>query len=142
MPAPCGEAQISDSSTDGHHANTNVLAAWLSEQSGRLQAVIKVNHAVWEPAHEDSQYASLAFLFQVGGQTRYVRAEAPRPPEAIKFDYGTWTGGGAFVSAGPSSGETVAGPGGTITIDVPPDRRGARSRPDPPLRPDVGRRQH
>jgi hypothetical protein len=119
-PAPCGgQPQITDPVGDGHHANTDVVAAWLSEQSGHLQAVIKVSQAVWEPAHEDSTYASLAFLFQVGGVTRYVRAEAPRPPDPVKFDYGTWSGGGSFVSAGPSSGEAVPGAGGTVTIDVP-----------------------
>ena len=80
-------------SGDGHHTNTDVVSAWFSEQSGRLQAVIKVNQGLWEPAHEDSTYASLAFLFQVGGVTRYVRAEAPRPPAAIQYDYGTWSGG-------------------------------------------------
>lgn len=120
-PAPCGAPQITDVAGDGHHINTDVLAAWLSEQSGHLQAVIKVNQAVWEPAHEDSEYASVAFLFNAGGQTRYVRAEAPRPPAPIKYDYGTWTGGGGFLSAGTSSGVAVAGNGGTITIDVPPE---------------------
>jgi hypothetical protein len=120
-PAPCGAPQISDVAGDGHHINTDVVSAWLSEQSGHLQAVIKVNQAVWEPAHEDSQYASLAFLFDVGGQTRFVRAEAPRPPEPIKYDYGIWTGGGGFLVGGPSAGVAVPGNGGTITIDVPPE---------------------
>jgi hypothetical protein len=119
-PAPCGAPQITDVAGDGHHVNTDVVSAWLSEQSGRLQAVIKVNQALWEPAHEDSEFASLAFLFDAGGQTRYVRVEAPRPTQGpIKYDYGIWTGGGGFLSAGPIAGEVFPGPGGTVTLDVP-----------------------
>ena len=116
-PPPCGgQAQISDT-TDGHHANTNVLSAWFSEASGRLQAVIKVQVANWAPVHDDSEAAGFALLFNAGGQTRYVRAEAPRPPSPVRFDYGTWTG--AFASAGATTGAVVAGSGGTVTIDVP-----------------------
>ena len=35
------------------------------------------------------------------------------------YDYGTWTAAGGFASAGPTTGEVVAGSGGTVTIDVP-----------------------
>jgi hypothetical protein len=117
-PPPCGgQAQISDATGDGHHHNTDVLAAWFSEANGRLQAVVKVQIGDWAPAHDDSEAAGFALLFTAGGQTRYVRAEAPRPPSPVRFDYGTWTGG--FASAGATTGGVVAGPGGTVTIDVP-----------------------
>ena len=42
-------AQISDDSGDGHHANTDVLSAWFSEQAGALQAVVKVSSATGCP---------------------------------------------------------------------------------------------
>ena len=117
-PQPCGGiAQISDPALDGHHSNTDVLAAWFSEEAGRLQAVIKPHTAVWEPIHDDSEAAGFAMLFSVGGQIRYVRAEAPRQSPA-RFDYGTWTRAGGFVSGGSTTGETTTGPGGTVTIDV------------------------
>ncbi len=118
-PAPCGGTpQIADAVGDGHHNNTDVTAAWLSEQAGRLQAVIQPRIAVWEPAHDDSDAAGFALLFDVAGQTRYVRAEAPRGGQ-VRFDHGTWTPAGGFATAGVTSGEAVAGPGGTVTIDVP-----------------------
>jgi hypothetical protein len=117
-PSPCGgQAQISDVTGDGHHANTDVLSAWFSEAAGTLQAVIKVQVGDWAPVHDDAEAAGFALLFNTGGQTRYVRAEAPRPPSPTRFDYGTWTG--AFASAGPTTGAVVAGSGGTVTIDVP-----------------------
>ena len=100
----------------------DVLSAWFSESAGRLQGVIQTRQAVWEPAHEDAESAGFALLFSVGGQTRYVRAEAPRPPAAVRYDHGTWTEAGGFVSAGPTVGEVVAGSGGTVTIDIPPRR--------------------
>jgi len=56
-------------------------------------------------------------LFSVGGQIRYVRAEAPRQSPA-RFDHGTWTRAGGFVRGGSTTGETTTGPGGTVTIDV------------------------
>jgi hypothetical protein len=117
-PPPCGGvAQISDATADGHHNTTDVLSAWFSEAAGRLQAVIKVQAGNWAPDHDESESAGFALLFNAGGQTRYVRAETPRPPSLPRFDYGTWTG--SFVSAGPTTGAVVAGPGGTVTIDVP-----------------------
>jgi hypothetical protein len=118
-PEPCGgTAQISDPSGDGHHTNTDVLSAWFSEQAGRLQAVIKVNVGDWRPMHVDSDAAGWAMLFDVGGQTRFVRVEALKTG-AIQYDYGTWTLAGGFVSAGTTTGEVAPGAGGTVTIDVP-----------------------
>ena len=118
-PAPCGGIpQIADAVGDGHHENTDVTAAWLSEQAGRLQAVIQPRIAVWEPAHDDSDAAGFALIYDAGGQTRYVRAEAPRGAP-VRFDHGTWSAAAGFASAGPTTGEAVAGPGGSVTIDVP-----------------------
>jgi hypothetical protein len=118
-PPPCGGTpQIADAVGDGHHHNTDLTSAWLSEQAGRLQAVIQPRTAVWEPAHDDSEAAGFALLFQSGGQTRYVRAEAPRSAP-VRFDHGTWSPAGGFASLGPTTGEAVAGPGGAVTIDVP-----------------------
>ncbi len=118
-PAPCGgQPQITDATGDGHHINTDVTSAWYSEAAGRLQAVIQIRQAVWEPAHDDSVAAGFAFLFETGGQIRYVRAQAFRNAP-VAYDYGTWTEGANFVSAGSTAGEVVAGAGGTVTIDVP-----------------------
>lgn len=118
-PAPCGgAAQISDPSADGHHTNTDILSGWFSEQAGRLQAVIKVTIGDWRPMHVDSDAAGWALLFDVGGQTRFVRVEALKTG-TIQYDYGTWTLAGGFVKAGATTGEVVPGAGGTATIDVP-----------------------
>ena len=118
-PAPCaGGAQIADDVGDGHHANTDVSAAWFSEQAGRLQVVVKAQTGDWVPAHEDSEAAGWAVIFAVGGEPRYVRIEGPRTGPA-RYDHGVWTLAGGFASAGATSGETVSGPGGTVTIDVP-----------------------
>jgi hypothetical protein len=118
-PAPCGGAvQVSDAAGDGHHNNTDVLSAWFSEAGGRLQAVVRVRQAVWEPAHDDSDAAGFAVLFTTGGVRRYVRVEAPRGA-ALRYDHGTWTEAGGFVSAGATTGEVTTGTGGTATIDVP-----------------------
>jgi hypothetical protein len=119
-PAPCGgQAQISDPTGDGHHNTTDVLSAWLSEEAGRLQAVVKVQAGNWAPDHDEAVVAGFAVLFRAGGQVHYVRAVAPRPPEAVRYDYGTWTEAGGFVTAGATTGEVVGGAGGTATIDVP-----------------------
>ena len=118
-PAPCnGVAQISDDTGDGHHANTDVLSAWFSEQSERLQVVVKTQIGDWVPAHEDSAAAGWAVVFELAGQRQYVRLEGPRtgPP---RYDYGTWTPAGGFASAGATTGELVTGTGGTVTIDIP-----------------------
>ena len=117
-PPPCnGQPQISDATGDGHHNTTDVLSAWFSEAAGGLQAVIKVQFGNWAPDHPPGP-AEWALLFDVGGQTRYVRAVAPDPP-AMTFDHGTWTAAGGFASAGATTGSVVGGPGGTTTIDVP-----------------------
>lgn len=120
-PGPCGGVpQITDATGDGHHSNTDVVSAWLAESAGRLQAVVKVHIAVWEPVHDDSDAAGFALLWASGGQTRYVRAEAPRGAP-VRFDHGTWTLAGGFASAGATTGVTTTGTGGTVTIDVPAD---------------------
>ena len=118
-PPPCGGiVQISDPANDGHHPNTDVIAGWLSEANGRLQAVIQARTASWAPAHDDSDSAAWALLFSIGGRTSYVRATGPRTGVPT-YDYGTWTGGGGFVSEGATTGETTTGSGGAVTIDVP-----------------------
>jgi hypothetical protein len=116
-PAPCGAPQITDAEGDGHHMATDVLSAWFSEASGRLQGVIKVDSGTWVADHPPGT-AEWALLFDVGGVIRYVRAATP-DQAPVQFDHGTWTAGGGFVSAGPTSGAVVGGPGGTATIDVP-----------------------
>jgi hypothetical protein len=117
-PPPCGgQPQISDPTGDGHHPTTDVLSAWFSEAAGRLQAVIKVQAGNWFPDHPPGP-AQWALLFDVGGQTRYVRAVAP-DVAAVSFDYGTWAAPDVFTSAGPTIGARIGGLGGTATIDVP-----------------------
>ena len=70
-------------------------------------------------------------------QTRYVRAEAPRGAP-VRFDHGTWSAAGGFASAGATTGEAVAGPGGSVTIDVPARRAGDGAHA--PVRADLRRR--
>jgi len=120
VPAPCGGvAQISDVTGDGHHANTDVSSAWFSEQAGPLQAVIKVATGDWRPMHVDSTTASWSLLFEVAAQQHYVRAVAQKNG-TLAYDYGTWTLAGGFVTAAATTGAVTTGPGGTVTIDVPP----------------------
>jgi hypothetical protein len=120
-PVPCGGiVQISDPSGDGHHENTDVLSGWFSEQAGRLQAVIKVTLGDWRPMHVDSDAAGWALLFEVGGQTRFVRVETPAAAP-IRYDSGTWTLASGFVSTATTTGEVTTGANGTATIDVPAD---------------------
>lgn len=117
-PAPCrGVPQIVDAKGDGHHRNTDVTAAWFAEAAGRLQAVIQVDQALWEPAHDDSDAAGFVLLFRVGGTVRYVRAEATRGP--TRYDHGIWTRAGGFAPLGATTGTTTTGTGGSVTIDVP-----------------------
>jgi hypothetical protein len=120
-PQPCGgRAQITDAVGDGHHIETDVASAWFSQSAGRLQGVIRIVQATWLPAHEDSTYAGYALLFTVGGQTWYVRGQAPQPGAgAIQYDYGTWSQAGGFVSTGLTTGEVVPGSNGTLTLDIP-----------------------
>jgi hypothetical protein len=116
-PAPCGGApQLTDAAGDGHHANTDIASAWLSEAAGRLQAVIVPRVAVWEPAHDDSDAAGFALLYAVGGETRYVRGEAARAAP-LRFDHGTWTAPGGFGTAGAVAGAAETG---ALVIDLPP----------------------
>jgi len=120
-PAACNNApQITDAALDGHHASSDVLASWVSEANGRLQAVIQVTDGSWVPAHTDAAVngSAFAFVFTTGGQTRYVRANAS-PAGAMTYDYGTWSPAGGFASAGATTGSVVYGGGGTATIDIP-----------------------
>ena len=118
-PAACGSGPtLTDPAGDGHHPNTDVQSAWLTESGGRLQAVVKVTTASWAPAHDDSDAAAVAMLFTAGGVTKYVRGVAPRTG-AIAFDAGTWTSSGGFVTTASTSGSATTGTGGTLTIDVP-----------------------
>src|SRR4051812_4299406 len=75
-PAPCnGVPQIPDATGDGHHATSDVLSAWLSEDSGHLQAVIQVHAGDWVPEHTDAAIngSGFAMLFTLNGRTGYVR---------------------------------------------------------------------
>jgi hypothetical protein len=117
-PAPChGAAQIVDLGGDGHHPNTDVTSAWFSEDAG-LQAVIKVATGDWRPMHRDSTTASWSLLFEAAGQQHFVRVVA-QASGALAYDYGIWSPAGGFVSAGATTGAVTAGPGGTVTIDLP-----------------------
>lgn len=127
-PACGGIAQIIDATGDGHHTNTDVTAAWFSEQRG-VQAVIRLRDAIFTPAHDDSEAMGFAMLFEVDGVRRYVRAEAPRDG-AMRYDHGTWTAVGGFVSDGPTTGAVEPGRGGAVVIDLPSVAAGTRlSRP-------------
>jgi hypothetical protein len=120
-PAPClGAPQITDPSGDGHHTSSDVLAAWLSEAAGRLQAVIQVRSGSWLPAHDDAEIDGSGFVMTVvvGGVTRFVRATAA-PSGAVSYDYGTYTPPYGFASEGGTTGTVDYGVGGTVTIDVP-----------------------
>jgi hypothetical protein len=118
-PAPCGGVpQITDTVGDGHHDNTDVIAGWLSEEAGRVQAVIQVHFADWVSAHDVTETAGWAFLFRSGSDIRYVRLEAPGQ-SPLSYDHGTWTAAGGFVSAGATAGVTETGTRGAVTIDVP-----------------------
>ena len=115
-PAPCGGVpQITDVAGDGHHDNTDVVFAWLSEDAGRLQAVIRPRVAVWEPAASESSCAGFALLYTAGGEVRYVRGVAGRGVP-VRFDHGTWSAAGGFASAGPVAGVAEAD---ALVIDVP-----------------------
>lgn len=121
---PCGGVpQITDVAGDGHHASSDVLSAWFSEDEAGVHANIRVQVASWVPDHDDADVigSGFALLFRLGGQTRYVRATAPLPSDGpVRFDHGTYTVAGGFASAGPTTGVAVSGAlAGTVTIDVP-----------------------
>jgi hypothetical protein len=123
-PAPClGVVQVTDAAHDGHHAGTDVLSAWFSEESGHLQAVVKVRAATPEPEHtdEDVNGAGYVVVFSVGGVTHYVRGAIPLPGQGTPyFDHGFYTAVGVFDHQGSSDGTVEdAATGGTVTIDVP-----------------------
>lgn len=124
VPQPCGGVpQIADPTGDGHHSATDVLGAWFSEESGGLQAVIRVKAGSWQPEHDDAELngSGFALVFELGGASRYVRARAWPGGKPVEFDYGTYAPGSWFTSAGPTTGAVVpAAFGGTATIDLPP----------------------
>ena len=61
-PPPCDDSpQIADAGGDGHHPGTDVLAAWLSEASGRLQAVIQVRAGIFVAEHDDAEVNGSGF---------------------------------------------------------------------------------
>jgi len=128
-PAPCNNApQITDVSGDGHHDGTDVLAAWWSEASGHLQAVIQTRSGLWLAQHDDAQVNGSGYALVYNGSS-YLRARGPaadRPADPVLFDYGTYTAAGGFVAAGTTTGATESGPSGTVTIDVPPVAPGTR----------------
>src|SRR4051794_41560351 len=83
-PAPCHNApQITDAAGDGHHPGTDVLAAWWSEASGHLQAVVQVRSGLWVGEHDDAEAkgAGFAVLFTAtdAPTVHYVRATTPSP---------------------------------------------------------------
>jgi hypothetical protein len=125
-PPPCNNSpQITDVGGDGHHPGTDVLAAWWSEASGHLQAVIQVRAGIFVAEHDDAQIngSGFAFVYSQGGVTRYVRANAPaqdRAGDPVAFDYGTYTSPGGFAGTGATTGVAERSTGaGTVTIDVP-----------------------
>src|SRR3954452_18396648 len=90
-PACNNSPQITDASGDGHHLGTDVLAAWWSEASGHLQAVIQVNDGSWTHAYDDADIigAGYAFVFMARGRTNYVRSVAVEPAH-LTYDYGAF----------------------------------------------------
>jgi len=122
-PAPCAGTQITDLNGDGHHTNTDVTAAWLTESAGRAQGVVQVDNGLWAPAHPDSATAGIALLYEIAGQTRYVRVTT-FPAAAPAYDHGTWTRAGGFVTAGATTGAVTNGAGGTVTLDLPAEAAG------------------
>jgi hypothetical protein len=125
-PPPCDSSpQIIDASGDGHHPGTDVLAAWWSESSGHLQAVIQVRVGRFVAEHDDAEVngSGFALVFSQAGVTRYVRANAPAQDHAsdpVTFDFGTYTSPGGFASAGATTGTAEPSAGaGTVLLDVP-----------------------
>jgi hypothetical protein len=124
-PPPCnGAAGIVDTSGDGHHPGTDVLAAWFSESSGHLQAVVQVRSGLWVAEHDDAEVngSGYAVVFTLGSQLAYVRANGPaqnRASDPVTYDYGTYAPPNTFQSAGTTTGAVEPGPNGAVTIDVP-----------------------
>src|SRR4051794_7475117 len=107
-PPPCnGAAQITDVAGDGHHSSSDVLAAWLSEAAGRLQAVVQVRAGTFGPEHDDAEIngSGFALLFARAGRVEYVRTRAA-PDGSLTYDYGT-DAGGAFTSVRATTGSVV-----------------------------------
>lgn len=124
-PAPCNNApQITDANGDGHHPGTDVLAAWWSEASGHLQAVIQTRAGLFVAEHDDAQIngSSYALVFGAGGKTWYVRANGPqadRAQDPVVYEFGSYAAGG-FTPVGATTGFVDrAITAGTVTIDVP-----------------------
>jgi hypothetical protein len=127
-PASCDNApQITDANGDGHHPGTDVLAAWWSEAAGRLQAVIQVRAGIWVGEHDDAEINGAGYAIVYNGSS-YVRARGPardRAADGVAYDFGSFSAG-TFSSAGATTGAAEAGPGGTVTIDVPAVAPGTR----------------
>ena len=134
-PAPCNNApQITDATGDGHHAPTDVLSAWWSEANGRLQAVIKVSRGTPVAEHDEAADpgGGYAFVYIVGGETRYVRAIAAARAARRPTTTAPTRAVGGFTSAGPTTGAVESGERtGTVTIDVPAVARRHACSPRP-----------
>lgn len=128
-PSPCGGVEhASDPSGDGHHPDTDVLAAWWSEPApGQLQASIRMSSTHWYPVHDDEEVdgAGYAVVFRIGETTWFVRLFAP-PVGPLQYQYGTWSPTTWFTVLGTTTGTAENGVGGVATIDVP----GAITRSD------------
>jgi hypothetical protein len=124
-PACNNSPQIVDAAADGHHPGTDVLAAWWSEASGHLQAVIQVRAGLFVAEHDDAQVngSGFVFVYTQGGAIRYVRASAPaqdHQSDPVTFDFGTYTSPGGFAPAGATTGAVQRSTGpGTVQVDVP-----------------------
>src|SRR3954468_4734443 len=100
-PACNNSPQITDASGDGHHPGTDVLAAWWSESSGHLQAVIQVRAGLFVAEHDDAEVNGSGFILVYNGSS-FLRARAPAQDHAqdpVLYDYGTYAGG-VFTPAG------------------------------------------
>jgi hypothetical protein len=120
-PACSNSPQITDDSGDGHHASSDVVAAWFTEAGGKLQAVIQVRAATFLPEHGDADVngSGFALLFSVNGQLDYVRTRAALDG-TLTYDYGTYAPGAFFTTLGATTGSVERGPGtGATTIDIP-----------------------
>lgn len=117
--AACSGVQITDATGDGHHANTDITAAWFTSAAGRPQVVLVTKDGAWKPAHDDSLSAGWAVLWSYAGAVHYVRATALQSG-ALTYDAGTWTVAGGFLSTGPTVGSvSAAGPDGWLMLDLP-----------------------